>query len=116
MNYHKNDRSMETKEIKKSENIKKLVSEYLNALKPATDKTDTYNAEIKLLNYYELGCIITNMLKLCILAPDQETHKITETNKNLSINVGLILETILQLFPMNELELLDKINELSAES
>lgn len=107
---------METKEIKKSENIKKLVSEYLNALKPATDKTDTYNAEIKLLNYYELGCIITNMLKLCILAPDQETHKITETNKNLSINVGLILETILQLFPMNELELLDKINELYAES
>lgn len=56
------------------------------------------------------------MLKLCIFAPDQETHKITETNKNSSINVGLILETILQLFPMNELELLDKINELSAES
>jgi hypothetical protein len=36
---------------------------------------------------------------------------------NYNINVGLILETALQLFPTDELELLDKINEISiAES
>ncbi|SHF74944.1 hypothetical protein [Flavobacterium defluvii] len=88
------------------EDVKKIASNYLNSQKAITKKTNFHNTEIKVINYYELGCIITNMLKLCILSLDQET------NKNSSINLSLILETVLQLFPSDELEFLDKINEL----
>ncbi|WP_286971990.1 hypothetical protein [Flavobacterium sp. UBA4854] len=85
------------------EYLKKQSAQYLNILKTA-DKG--YNAEIKVLNYSELGCVITNMLKLCILALEQDN------GKKLSIDVGLVLEQALQLFPTDEMELLDIINEM----
>lgn len=108
---------METKEIKNLDNIKKITALYFNTLKRANDEKDVYTAEIKFINYYELGSVIKNMLQLCILAVDHETHKISETGKNQSINVGLILELVLQLFPLDEFEFLDEINETSiAES
>lgn len=105
---------METKQTKNSDNIKKLSALYFNTLKRANDEKEIYTAEIKFINYYELGCVIINILQLCILAIDQETHKISKKEKNQSINVGLILELVLQLFPMDELEFLDEINELRA--
>ncbi|WP_406845318.1 hypothetical protein [Flavobacterium soyae] len=103
---------METKEIQNLDNIKKIATLYFNTLKRVNDENDVYTAKIKFLNYYELGSVIKNMLQLCILAVDHETHKISGTGKNQSINVGLILELVLQLFPLDELEFLDEINDL----
>lgn len=103
---------METEKSKKLEDIKKLTFQYFNTLKPANDKTELYIVQIKLFSYFELGCIITDMLKLCVLALDQDAHKISESNKNSAINVSLILETVLQLFPMDEFELLTEINHV----
>ncbi|MFH6994782.1 hypothetical protein [Flavobacterium sp. FlaQc-48] len=103
---------METKEIKDLEYLKKLMSLYLNTLKTPTDNTEYFTAEIKLLHYGELGCVITNMLKLCILALDSEAQEISKRIKNPSVDVVLILEVILQLFPVDEFELLSEINEL----
>ncbi|KAF2338808.1 hypothetical protein [Flavobacterium ginsenosidimutans] len=94
---------MDIKELKDLEYIKRLSAQYLNILKPA-DKN--YNAEIKVLNYSELGCVITSMLKLCIMALENDTN-----NKS-SIDVGLVLEQALHLFPIDEMELLDVINEV----
>lgn len=103
---------MEIAETKKIENLKKLVSRYLSTLKASTDNTEYYTAEIKLLHYGELGCVITNMLKLCILALDSEAQEISKRIKNPSVDVALILEVVLQLFPRDEFELLSEINEL----
>jgi len=100
---------MELKEMKGLENLQTLTAEYFNTLKPVQNEKDIYNAKIKVGSYYELGNIITNMIKSSILALDQNTAN--DSNYE-SINVVLLLETALQLFPMNELELLDKINEL----
>jgi len=90
-------------EINDLDYIKKQSAQYLNVLKSA-DKG--YNAELKVLNYSELGCVITNMLKVCILALENDNYK-----KPL-IDVGLVLEQALQLFPTDEMELLDIINEM----
>jgi len=106
---------MEAKEIKDLQYLRKLMSQNLNTLKGPNDKTEFYTAEIKLVNYFELGCVITNMLKLCILALDHEAPKISGTVKNPSINVALILEVVMQLFPVDEFELLSEINELLIE-
>ncbi|TPG38194.1 hypothetical protein [Flavobacterium pectinovorum] len=103
---------MEPKEITNAEYLKKLMTNYLNTLKTPNDKTEYYTAEIKFLDYGELGCVITNMLKLCVLALDTEAQEISKTVKNPSINVALILEVVLQLFPVDEFELLSEINEL----
>ncbi|WP_433835746.1 hypothetical protein [Flavobacterium anhuiense] len=83
--------------------IKKQSAQYLNILKPNGNKS--CNVEVKVLNYSELGCLITNTLKLCIMALENE-------NKNPSIDVGLVQEQALHLFPTDEMELLDIINEM----
>ena len=106
---------MEAKEIRDLQYLRKLMSQYLNTLKGPNDKKGFYTAEIKLINYSELGCVITNMLKLCILALDTEVQEISKTIKNPSINVALILEVVMQLFPVDEFELLSEINELLME-
>ncbi|MCV2486254.1 hypothetical protein OD917_15055 [Flavobacterium sp. SH_e] len=55
------------------------------------------------------GCVVTDMLKLCILALEQDALKISETNKSKSINVDLILDTVLQLISMDEFEFLSEM-------
>jgi hypothetical protein len=105
---------MQTNEIETLERLKELTALNFRTLKPANDKSKTYITEIKVLNYFELGCIITDMLKLCILALDHDMHNVQE-NKNQSINVSLILETVVQMFPLDEMEFLSCIEEIVGE-
>lgn len=105
---------MKINETETMENLRKLTAKYFNTLKPSTDKTDTYKAQIKLSNYAELGCVIAETLKLCIVALDQEAHKTSDTIKTSPINVALILEMVLEMFPSDEFEMLDEINQMLA--
>ncbi|QSB26475.1 hypothetical protein HAV12_019225 [Flavobacterium sp. CLA17] len=106
---------METNEIKKLENLRKLIASHFNTLKSVNDKSVAYKAQIKMLNYYELGCAITNMLKMCVLALNQEEHKISDINQNQAIDVAIILEMVLEMFPLDEFELLSEINQIRIE-
>ncbi|OOV16521.1 hypothetical protein [Flavobacterium sp. LM4] len=102
---------METTEIRNLEVLKKLATRSFQTLKPAPDNSKAYIAQIKVSNYVELGGLITDLLKLCILGLDPETPKIAEKN-NEPINVGLILETVLQLFPLEEMEFLSNVGKI----
>ncbi|WP_394772611.1 hypothetical protein [Flavobacterium sp.] len=101
---------METNETKKLENLKKIIEKYFNTLNSDNNTSEFYTAQIK-INYYELGCVITNMLKMCILTLENEGHIKSSTNKN-PVNVSLILEMVLEMFPLNEFEFLGEINEM----
>lgn len=103
---------MEINEIEKMENLRKLTASYFSTLKPCGHKKGNYAAQIKLANYSELGCVITEILKLCIVALDHDAHKTSYTIKNSPINVSLILEMVLELFPSDEFEVLDEINKM----
>ncbi len=106
---------MEPNEIKTSDRLKKLTSLYFRTLKPANDQTKMNIAQISFLNYAELGYVIVDMLKMCILALEQDAHKTSETNKSEAINVSLILETIVELIPLHEFEFLSEINYLLSQ-
>lgn len=103
---------MKPNEIKSLENLRKLTARYCTTLNPSKDKTKFYTAQIELLDYYELGCIITNMLKLCIFALENESH---DADRDPPINISLILETVLKMFPLDEFEMLSEINEILVE-
>lgn len=102
---------MEVNETKKLENLRKLIAPYFNTLKEDNDKTKVYTAQIKMLDYYELGCTIMNMLKMCVLALDHDGNRKLE-EKDSAINVGLVLEMVLEMFPLDEFELLSEINQI----
>jgi hypothetical protein len=107
---------MEIDEIKNLETIKRLAGSCLRTLKPATDKSGVHTAEIRVYDYYELAAIIRNLLKLCIVALDDDGAELPSTIKNQSIDVGLILGIALQLFPIDEFELLNEIRLLFPEN
>ncbi|MEP6805559.1 MAG: hypothetical protein ABI892_13610 [Flavobacterium sp.] len=102
---------MEINALQKLEKLRKLIAPYFNTLKDNNDKSDDYKAQIMAVNYYELGCVISNLLKMCIFSLDNEAHIRSSTNKN-PINVSLILEMVLEMFPIDELELLGEINQI----
>ncbi|WP_276380714.1 hypothetical protein [Flavobacterium sp. H4147] len=99
---------METKNL---EYLKQLTALHFRTLQAVNDTPNEYTAKIKVLNYFELGCLITDMLKLCILALDHDMHNVEKKRKQ-SINVGLVLETVLQLFPLDEMEFLGYVGEV----
>ncbi|WP_264536228.1 hypothetical protein [Flavobacterium sp. N1736] len=103
---------MESNEIKNLERLKKISALYFSTLKPSNDKKGGYTAQMKLANYSELGCVIAETIKLCIIALDQDAHKVSEINKTQPINVSLILEMVLEMFPSDEFEVLDEINRM----
>ena len=102
---------METNETQTLEKLKKLSAQYFTTLQP-TNEANSYTAQFKVVNYLELGCLITDLLKLCILALDNDMHNFSKKDKSSSINVSLILETVLNLFPMDEMEFLGYVGEI----
>ena len=105
---------METNETETLARLKQLATLHFQTLKPANDKSEAYIFKIKIINYFELGCLITDMLKLCILALDNDMDNL-KVNKNDAINVSLILEMVLQMIPMDELEFLSDVEDMVNE-
>lgn len=103
---------METDEIIKLKKIGMLSERLLNTLKPAEDKRGMYIAEIRVYDYYELASIIKNLMKLCITAVHYDSVEVPQTIANQHIDVGLILGIALQLFPIDEFELINEISDL----
>jgi len=106
---------METDKIKKLETIRVLNGRLLNTLKPAEDKRGMYIAEIRVYGYCELGSVVRNLMKLCIIALDHDSAEVPPTIENRYIDVGLILGIALQLFPVDEFEFLNEITDLFSE-
>jgi hypothetical protein len=103
---------METDEVEKLETIKRLTNSCLSTLRPVDNKNRIHSAEIKVYDYYELASVIRNLMKLCIVALDHDGAEVPNTIENKSIDVGLILGIALQLFPVDEFELLNEISIL----
>jgi len=103
---------MNKDEIIKLDRIGILSERLLNTLKPAQDKRGMYNAEIRICDYCELLSIIRNLMKLCIISLDNDSAEVPPTILNQNIDVGLILGVTLQLFPIDEFELINEISYL----
>lgn len=102
---------MEKNEIENLENLKKLAAAYLKSADQPNSKTKALATTIRLQNYFELSYAITDLLKLCILSLEQEEHQKT-TDRKSAVNVAMILEMVIQLFPMEEFEFLSELNQL----
>ncbi|MCV9931402.1 hypothetical protein OIU80_03845 [Flavobacterium sp. LS1R47] len=103
---------MEAQGIVNTEDFRQLIARYFTTIKPVNDKTGSYTAEIRVSNYCELSYVITNMLKLCTLALDHETLEVSNTARDSSIDIALILKVVMQLLPLDEIEFLDEINKM----
>ncbi|QSB25464.1 hypothetical protein [Flavobacterium sp. CLA17] len=101
---------MEKNEIENLKNLKKLAASYLKSVGPISSETQAFVTKIRMQSYYELGYAITDLLRLCILSLEEEEHK-KATDRKSSINVVIILEMVIQLFPMEEFEFLSELHQ-----
>jgi hypothetical protein len=103
--------TMEKNEIENLKNLKKLVTGYLKSPHKSGSNTKALITKIRLQSYFELSCAITDLLRLCILSLEEEEHKSASDRKS-GINVIIILEMVLQMFPREEFEFLSELNQL----
>tara|TARA_R110002096_G_C14658584_1_gene727339 strand:+ start:10610 stop:11773 length:1164 start_codon:yes stop_codon:yes gene_type:complete len=97
-----------------SDFIKSLSKKDFSALKPYPYKNGLYTIGIVTEGYLETSFMISNLLKVCIIAMEADccsTRSIPEPEHNIKEVLGYILNMI----PHNEMELLDVIRDLVLE-
>ena len=95
--------------------MKSLSEKDFSSLKPYPFKKGLYNIGIVTEGYLETSFMISNLLKVCIIAMEAEccsTRSIPEPDHNIKEVLGYILDMI----PHNEMELLDTLRYLALET
>ncbi|MHB1105399.1 MAG: HEPN domain-containing protein [Lutibacter sp.] len=94
--------------------IKSLSKKDFSTLKPYPFKKGLYTIGIVTEGYLEASFMISNLLKVCIIAMDVDccsTRSIPDPEHNIKEVLGYVLDMI----PHNEMELLDVIRDLTLE-
>ncbi|MBP0904137.1 HEPN domain-containing protein [Mariniflexile gromovii] len=102
-------------DIEISNFIKSLSEKDFSALKPYPFKKGLYTTGIVTEGYLDISFMISNLLKVCIIAMEAEycsTHSIPEPEHNIREVLGYVLSMI----PHNEMELLDTLRYLALET
>jgi len=94
--------------------LKELEKEHFHALKPYIPEKGLYGIELITEGYCETSFMISNMIKVCIVALENEyipTRIVPQPHHNVSEVLGYILDLI----PHDEMEFLDKVRKLLSE-
>ena len=106
---------IQSNDIELSNFIKSLSIKDFSALKPYPYKKGLYTIGIVTEGYLETSFMISNLLKVCIIAMEAEscsTRSIPEPEHNIKEVLGYVLDMI----PHNEMELLDTLRYLALET
>jgi HEPN domain-containing protein len=96
------------------EQLKELEKEHFFALKPYIPEKGLYSIDLITEGYGETSFIISDLIKVCITALENEnfsTRSVPQPHSNISGVLGYILDLI----PHDEMEFLDKVRKLLSE-
>lgn len=79
--------------------------QYFTKLKPNNENDNSFSVSLKMSSYHKLNLMISGLLKTSI---DRLKNDATETGTE----VLLLLETVLELLPEDEMELLDELHRI----
>lgn len=94
--------------------LKELEKMYFHALKPYIPEKGLYSTELITEGYCETSFMISDLIKVCITALENEnfsTRSVPQPHSNISGVLGYILDLI----PHDEMEFLDKVRKLLSE-
>jgi len=93
--------------------LNKIKEENLIHLTPKMSKKGrSYTGTFKVSSHLELMCLITNLIKVCILALEENECLGDEQILQPKYSVNEVLRHILQLIPFQEHEFIDQVLEL----
>ncbi|UBZ15791.1 HEPN domain-containing protein [Flagellimonas marinaquae] len=94
--------------------LKELEKMYFHALKPYIPEKGLYSTELITEGYCETSYMISDLIKVCITALENEnfsTRSVPQPHSNISGVLGYILDLI----PHDEMEFLDKVKKLLSD-
>lgn len=102
---------METKQINTLEDLKAVAKESFVLLRPNRHCKGKFTVSLEMNSYIELHWLMMDLIKVSIMALDAEQESMT-TVKSPCGSIRGVLEILLQLVPLEEAELLDRMHEL----
>lgn len=106
---------MENEKIKSIEELKDFAKNSFQVLKPNENRKGKLQLSIDVGSYIELQWLIIDIVKVSMAALDAGNEEVTDV-KNPHNAVRGVLELLLQMLPLEEIILLDKVHELLLET
>ncbi|MFV8343582.1 hypothetical protein [Flavobacterium sp. XS2P39] len=103
---------METNGIKKIQELQEMVNTHFTKLKPNEKEKNTCTVSFTVYDYSHLMFIISDLMKLCIYATEDEFGLDSCSVVSSKINIAQILEIAIELLPIDEAEFLDQSRKL----
>lgn len=103
---------MEPNKIQTLAEFKKHAAWHFSMLKPDPKLQAVYSLEIKVTGYSDMLALASNLVKMCVLTVQTEEPHMSDLIKHPFIDIGSVLELVLQLIPHGESELLDVISQM----
>ncbi|RZK04282.1 MAG: hypothetical protein EOO46_16930 [Flavobacterium sp.] len=100
---------METK-IKNIEDLKELAKHSFHVVKPSKNRKGMGTVSIPVNSYAELSWFLIDVLKVSVAALEADSEGVGNV-RNVPSAVSGVLEKIIQIIPLEEMDLLDKIRE-----
>lgn len=97
------------------EDLKELVSRSCHIVEPCNNRKGKSTAKIPIHSYAELSYFLMDAIKMSIAALDAEHEEVTAVS-NVSSAVSGVLEKLLDVIPLEEMNLLDKIREMVTDN
>lgn len=102
---------METKQIKTLDDLKVVAKESFVLLRQNRNNKGKFTVSLEMNSYIELHWLMMDLIKVSIMALDAEQESMTKVKSPCGAIRG-VLEILLQLVPLEEAELLDRMHEL----
>src|SRR5690606_1423280 len=94
--------------IKTIEELKEVASHSFHVVKPSKHRKGKGTVSIPVNSYAELSWFIIDVLKVSVAALEADSEGVGNI-RNISCAVSGVLEKIIQIIPLEEMDLLDKV-------
>lgn len=105
---------MEENKIESIEDLKVLAKKSFPLVKPCTNRKGKATVEISVDSYAELSYFLIDVLKVSVAALEADSEGVGNV-RNVPNAVSGVLEKLIELIPLEEMDLLDKIREVVSE-
>lgn len=93
------------------EDLKELASHAFHVIEPCKSRKGKATVQISMNSYAELSWYLIDVIKVSVAALDAEHESVTDV-RNISSAVSGVLAKLLNIIPLEEMDLLDKIHEI----
>ena len=98
-------------QIKTIEELAAIAAHSFHVVKPSKSRKGKGTVSIPVNSYAELSWYIIDVLKVSVAALEADSEGVGNV-RNISIAVSGVLEKIIEIIPLEEMDLLDKIHKL----